>query len=74
MEQQSAATAEISRNVQEAATGTRDVSENIATVTRSATETGEAASKVLENSGQLSEQAEIMGVEVDKFLDEVKKL
>jgi methyl-accepting chemotaxis protein len=74
VEQQSAATSEISRNVQEAATGTRDVSENISTVTKSATETGEAAGQVLENSGQLSEQADIMRAEVDKFLDEVKKL
>lgn len=74
VEQQSSATEEISRNVQEAATGTRDVSQNISTVTTAAAETGEAATQVLESSSQLSDQAARMGVEVDKFLEEVKKL
>lgn len=74
VQQQSAATAEISRNVQEAAAGTQDVSENISNVTQAASETGESATRVLDSSSQLGEQAQILSVEVDKFLEEVKKL
>ena len=47
MEEQGAATQEISRNVQQAARGTQQVSNNIADVQRVAGETGAASSQVL---------------------------
>jgi methyl-accepting chemotaxis protein len=47
VEEQGAATGEISRNVQEAAQGTQEVSSNIVGVTQAAAETGTAASQVL---------------------------
>ena len=47
VEEQGAATKEISRNVQQAAPGTNDVSSNIAGVTQAAGETGQSAGQVL---------------------------
>jgi len=47
VEEQGAATQEISRNVQQAAHGTQQVSANVADVERGATDTGSASSQVL---------------------------
>ena len=47
VEEQGAATQEISRNVQQAANGTQQVSSNIADVQRGASETGSASAQVL---------------------------
>ena len=47
VEEQGAATQEISRNIQHAALGTSEVSSNIANVQRGASETGSASSQVL---------------------------
>ena len=54
MEEQGAATQEISRNVQQAAQGTQQVSSNITDVQRGATETGSASSLVLSAAQSLS--------------------
>ena len=72
IEQQSAATAEISRNVQEAARGTEQVSDNIGGVSLGAAETQSAGSEVLSASGQLSENAERLRVEIERFLSEIR--
>jgi methyl-accepting chemotaxis protein len=72
VEEQGAATQEIARNVQEAAQGTQEVSSNIAGVTQSVGESGRAAGQVLEASGELSSQAEILRREVDRFLSEIR--
>jgi methyl-accepting chemotaxis protein len=72
VEEQGAATQEIARNVQEAAQGTQEVSSNIAGVTQSVGESGRAAGQVLEASGELSSQAEILRREVDRFLAEIR--
>ena len=72
VEQQGAATQEIARNVQEAATGTQEVSNNIAGVTAAAAETGTAAEQMKGASASLSQEAEKLGQEVEKFLAEIK--
>ncbi len=72
IEEQGAATGEISNNSQQAALGTQEVSSNVAGVNQAASETGTAAGQVLESSGELSKQAEILRAEVDKFLTEVR--
>ncbi len=68
VEEQGAATAEISRNVQEASNGTQEVTSNIAGVSTAAGETGQAASVVLEASKGLSTSAEELRENVEKFL------
>jgi methyl-accepting chemotaxis protein len=72
VEEQGAATQEISRSVQQAAQGTQEVSTNITSVTTAAEHTGAAAAQVLESSGELSRQAEIMRAQVEKFIAGVK--
>jgi len=72
VEQQGAATEEISRNVQEASSGTQEVSSNISGVNSAASETGRAANEVLIAAGELNRQADTLKVEVAKFLAEVR--
>ncbi len=72
VEEQSAATAEISRNVQQAAVGTQEVSENVAEVTKAAGHTGAAASQVLGAAGDLSQQADALKGEVERFLSGIR--
>ena len=72
VEEQGAATQEISRNVQEAATGTQDVTNNITTVNEAAQESGKSAAEVLNASGELATQGEVLGVEVNKFLETIR--
>ena len=72
VEQQNAATQEIARNVQQAAVGTNEVSQNIGGVSTAAGETGAAASLVLEASSALARQADELRGEVDRFLAGVK--
>lgn len=71
VEQQGAATQEISKNVNEAAQGTAVVASNVANVSKGAETTTESAQSVEQSSIQLSEQAEKMRREVDEFLAEV---
>ncbi len=72
VEQQGAATREITRNTQEAAHGTGEVSRNITGVTQAASETGTAANQVLSSAGQLTDQATILRSEIDKFLANIR--
>ncbi|ABD08968.1 methyl-accepting chemotaxis sensory transducer [Rhodopseudomonas palustris HaA2] len=72
VEEQGAATQEISRNVQQAAIGTQQVSVNITDVQRGATETGSASSQVLSAAKSLSRDSNRLKVEVSKFLDNVR--
>jgi methyl-accepting chemotaxis protein len=72
VKQQNAATAEISRNVQQAAAGTTAVSENIGGVSQTAIRAGGAAQHVLEAATRLSQQAAALRGQVDRFLGEVK--
>ncbi|MBF5093309.1 HAMP domain-containing protein [Azospirillum sp. INR13] len=72
MEQQAAATGEITRNVQEAAAGTSDVSRTIATVSASAGETGTAAGEVLRAAELLDGQAVTLSREVKHFIGRLR--
>jgi methyl-accepting chemotaxis protein len=72
VEQQGAATQEISRNVQQAAQGTMQVSSNIMDVQRGASNTGSASSQVLSAAQSLSGESARLKREVGKFLDSVR--
>ena len=72
VEEQGAATQEISRNVQQAAIGTQQVASNITDVQRGASETGSASSQVLSSARSLSMESNRLKLEVDKFLQTVR--
>jgi methyl-accepting chemotaxis protein len=72
VEEQGAATQEISRNVQQAAQGTMQVSTNIADVQRGASSTGSASSQVLSAAQSLSGESARLKREVGRFLDSVR--
>jgi methyl-accepting chemotaxis protein len=72
IEQQGAATREISSNVQQAAHGTCEVNSNISTVSQAAAETGSAATQVLSSANELSKEAEILRHEVESFIATVR--
>lgn len=72
VEEQGAATREISRNVQQAALGTMQVSNNITDVQRGAVETGSASSQVLSAAQSLSGESNRLKLEVGKFLSTVR--
>jgi methyl-accepting chemotaxis protein len=72
MEEQGAATGEISRNVQQAAQGTEAVTGSIGEVRQGAGETGAAASQVLAAAQELARHSNSLGQEVDSFLRNVK--
>jgi methyl-accepting chemotaxis protein len=72
VEEQGAATQEISRNVQQAALGTTQVSSNIADVQRGASETGSASTQVLSAAQSLSVESTRLKTEVQNFLATVR--
>ncbi|SEH57196.1 methyl-accepting chemotaxis protein [Tardiphaga sp. OK245] len=72
VEEQGAATQEISRNVQQAAQGTMQVSSNIIDVQRGASETGGASSQVLSAAQSLSSDSSRLKTEVSRFLNSVR--
>jgi methyl-accepting chemotaxis protein len=72
VEEQGAATQEISRNVQQAAQGTQEVSSSITDVERGASETGSASSQVLSAAQSLSSESNRLKLEVGKFLSSVR--
>jgi methyl-accepting chemotaxis protein len=72
VEEQGAATQEISRNVQQASLGTQQVSSNITDVRRGAAETGTASPQVLSAAQSLSSDGNRLKLEVGKFLNSVR--
>ena len=72
VEEQGAATLEISRNVQQAAHGTHQVSSNIMDVQRGASETGSASSQVLSAAQMLSGDSNRLKSELGRFLESVR--
>ena len=72
VEQQTAATQEITRNVQRAATGTQEVSRNIDGVSGSIDRAGTAANEVLAAADDLAKQSQTLRSEVDQFLATVR--
>ena len=72
VEEQGSATQEISRNVQQAATGATEVSSNIGGVTAAAQQTGAAASQVLASAGDLAKNGAALRREVETFLRTIR--
>ena len=72
VEEQGAATQEISRNIQQAALGTTQVSSNISDVERGAGETGSASAQVHSAAQSLSVESNRLKLEVGKFLSSVR--
>jgi methyl-accepting chemotaxis protein len=72
VEQQGAATQEISRNVAQAAQGTAQVATNITDVNRGASDTGAASSQVLGSAQSLARESGHLKTEVEKFVSMVR--
>jgi methyl-accepting chemotaxis protein len=72
VEAQQKATQEIARNIHEAATGTREVADNIGSLTSTANETGSSAALVLRSASDLARQSDLMRGEVEKFLATIR--
>jgi len=72
VEEQSAATQEISNNAQQAARGTDEVNRNITGVSRASEDAGSASSQVLSAAGDLSRQSHALANEVDSFIAKVR--
>ena len=72
VEEQNAATLEISRSVQYAAQNTNQVASNISKVSHGATETGSASAHVLSSARTLSSESHNLEIEVEKFLSTVR--
>ncbi len=72
VEEQGAATQEISRNIRHAPQGTSQVSSNITDVQRGAGETGSASAQVYSAARSLSSESNRLKLEVGKFLQTVR--
>ncbi len=72
VEEQNAATQEISRNIQYAAQRSNSLAGNINDVSRGAGETGSASSQVLSSAQSLSVESTRLKSEVDKFLEAMR--
>lgn len=72
VEEQQAATAEISRNVQEAARGTQQVTTEIVEVKDATDATGASAEEVLKVAGELMNVSSVMGDKAAAFLKDVR--
>jgi methyl-accepting chemotaxis protein len=72
VEEQRAATGEISRNVQQAAIGTQEASSNSTGVNDAAQETGAAAVQMKNAAGELSQQSTALRQEVETFLKDIR--
>jgi methyl-accepting chemotaxis protein len=72
IEEQGATTQEITRNTQQAAKGTAEVSSNIIGLSQGATNTGAAASQVLTVAGALGAEADRLGREIEHFLESIR--
>ncbi|AWB06830.1 methyl-accepting chemotaxis protein (plasmid) [Azospirillum humicireducens] len=72
VEQQTAATQEIGRNIQQAALGTQLVTGNIAEVSSSAGQVGQAATEVLGAADSLSHDSDRLRERIQAFIAEVR--
>jgi methyl-accepting chemotaxis protein len=72
VEEQTAATNEIARSVEQAAIGTRTVSMNISGVTEKASLTGQMSNQVLDAGDTLSNQSEALRKEIESFIGNVR--
>nr|WP_321455359.1 methyl-accepting chemotaxis protein [uncultured Cohaesibacter sp.] len=72
MEEQNAATKEISGSIFHAAQGTEVVNENIEQVSKASQEAAAASEQVMGAADELSKQSELLKIEVDKFMNQVR--
>ncbi|WP_039852036.1 methyl-accepting chemotaxis protein [Magnetospirillum fulvum] len=72
VEEQHAATAEISRNIQQASEGTRQVTDYLTQLASAVGEVGETSNGVLTASHELETQSQRLNKEVGTFLDSVR--
>jgi methyl-accepting chemotaxis protein len=72
VEEQGAATQEISRNVQEASSGTAEVSSNITGVTMASQNTSAGSAQVLSAASELAKNGARLRQEVESFLQSVR--
>ncbi|MDQ7246466.1 protoglobin domain-containing protein [Dongia sedimenti] len=72
VEEQAAATQEISRNIQQASAGTTEVASNIAGVSEAAHQTGQSASQVLGSASNLNQSSTQLRGEVGAFLKKIR--
>lgn len=72
VEEQSASTNEIARNIISAAQGTEVISNNLSEVLVSSSQAESSSKQVLEASKMLSRQAEQLNIEVDDFLKTIR--
>jgi methyl-accepting chemotaxis protein len=72
VEEQGAATQEISRNVHQAAQGTAQVATNITDVNQGASDTGAASAQVLASAQFLARESGQLQAEVEKFVQTVR--
>ncbi|MCH2393128.1 methyl-accepting chemotaxis protein [Oceanibaculum sp.] len=72
VEEQDAATQEISRNVMQASAGTQEVTSAIVQVSQAASEGGSAAGQVLSSAQELSQSSVRLRSEMDNFLAQVR--
>ena len=72
IQEQSSATQEIAKNAACAANGTQEVSTKISGVTKAAADSGDIASAVLDDAGDLSTQSDVLRSAVDSFVNEMK--
>jgi methyl-accepting chemotaxis protein len=72
VEEQGAATQEISRNIQQAARGTTEVASNILEVNKGAAESGSASAQTLSSAQMLAGESNRLSLEMNKFLSGVR--
>ena len=72
VEKQGAATGEIARSIQAAATGSNEISEHIGGVGEAAAATGATATEVLARARDLDQQAGLLRRSVEEFLTQVR--
>jgi methyl-accepting chemotaxis protein len=72
VEEQGAATQQITQNTQDAARGTREVTANIVGVSKGIANTSQASAMVLASADGLRRQADDLRGEVDRFLDTIR--
>lgn len=73
MEEQSAATSEISQNVQQAAEGSQAVSRNITDISAASEKTGIAAKEVLQSAEHLAAESDSLNNRVADFLQKISQ-
>jgi methyl-accepting chemotaxis protein len=72
VEEQGAATREIARNIQAAANGSSEIAGHIGGVSKAAVATGSAATEVLTGARDLDQQAGMLRLAVEDFLQQVR--